>query len=123
MPLNSNALFLNNPLKTRYSFIVNNWSKYIPELDPRSLSLFRILLAVILILDLILFRFLNLEAFYTDAGILPRALAEKIGNSNGYTALTPLCPLFISGSKQFVALFFILAGISYTALLIGFKTR
>jgi hypothetical protein len=106
---------------------VNKWFhkifKYLPVLDPRSLSLFRILLAIILILDLIFFRFLNLEAFYTDAGILPRELAEKLGNSNGYTALTPLSPLFLSGSKQFVVLFFILAGLSYTALLIGFKTR
>ncbi|MDG1477437.1 MAG: HTTM domain-containing protein, partial [Vicingaceae bacterium] len=78
---------------------------------------------IILILDLIFFRFLNIEAFYTDNGILPRTLAEKIGNSDGYTALTPISPLFISGSKQFVALFFILAGLSYTALLVGFKTR
>jgi hypothetical protein len=106
---------------------VNKWyqkiSKYNPLLDPRSLSIFRILLATILILDLIFFRFVNLEAFYTDGGILPRALAEKLGNSNGYTSLTPISPLFLSGSKQFVALFFILAGISYTALLVGFKTR
>lgn len=98
-------------------------SKYIPVLDPRSLSIFRIILGSILILDLIFFRFLNLEAFYTDNGILPRELAEKIGNSGGYTSLLPISPLFLSGTKQFVALFFILAGISYTALLVGFKTR
>lgn len=98
-------------------------SKYIPLLDARSLSIFRIVLGAILILDLIFFRFLNIEAFYTDNGILPRVLAEKIGNSGGYTALTPISPLFLSGTKQFVALFFILAGLSYTALLVGFKTR
>ncbi len=100
-----------------------NILSYLPVLDDRSLSAFRIVIGLVLILDLLVFRFSNIEAFYTDEGILSRELAKMLGNGDGYTALTPFSPLFINGSFAFVFVFFILALFSYSMLLVGYRSR
>ncbi len=46
-------------------------------IDARSLALFRVALALVLLSDLWL-RIANLGAFYTDAGVLPRAAQIEI---------------------------------------------
>ena len=92
-------------------------------LDLRSLAAFRIVLGMVLLLDLAVFRVANLEAFYTDAGIVPPELQRLLGASQGYTALVAWTPmLWLSGTAS-VALFFGATGAAYLALLLGWRTR
>lgn len=83
--------------------------------DLRSLAIFRIGIASILILDLIN-RARNLDAHYTDQGILPRTAVQGIYSH--YMSIHML-----SGDKAFEAFLFILAGIFALALLVGFYTK
>lgn len=91
--------------------------KKIFQLDLRSLALFRVGLATILILDLLV-RWGSAEAFYADRGLMPRGpLIEKFTN-----------PLFFSvfnmaGAAFYVHLFFALALICYFMFLLGFRTK
>jgi predicted DCC family thiol-disulfide oxidoreductase YuxK len=86
-------------------------------IDLRSLALFRIGLAMLLLGDLI-FRSFNLRAHYSDFGVLPRAaLLEK------FSELGHLSLHLINGTTPFQALLFILAAIFAVALLFGYRTR
>ena len=86
-------------------------------LDLRSLAIFRIGLALLIIIDLIR-RSEDLKAHYTDFGILPRAaLLEHFSNSWRWSI-----HLF-SGELIFQSLLFIIAGLAAFCLLIGYKTR
>ncbi|MGD1807523.1 HTTM domain-containing protein [Dapis sp. BLCC M126] len=86
-------------------------------LDLRSLALFRIGLALIIIVDLIQ-RFPYLKAHYTDFGLLPRGpLIEKFLNPWVWSL-----HLF-SGNVLFQGLLFTVAFIFAIALLIGYRTR
>lgn len=84
-------------------------------LDLRSLALFRIGLAILIIVDLIV-RILDLRAHYTDFGVLPRNLAIEF-----FPNLWSL-HLF-SGVAFFQIILFLLSGIFAVALLIGYQTR
>lgn len=87
------------------------------QLDPRSLSLFRILLGLFLIGDL-LARILDLTEFYSDAGVLPRyALSDSFPHS------WALSPLNLFGEPSWVFAYMLLALVSYLALLVGYRTR
>src|SRR5947199_1983538 len=82
-------------------------------LDVRSLAVFRVGLALVLIGDLAI-RATDLEAHYTDAGVLPRS------------ALAPswvLAPHLLHGSAWFQALLFPVAGVAAGMLLVGYRTR
>ncbi|RQH25828.1 HTTM domain-containing protein [Okeania hirsuta] len=86
-------------------------------LDLRSLALFRVGLALIIIVDLIE-RFGDLKAHYTDFGVLPRAvLIEKFLNSSVWSL-----HLF-SGNILFQGILFVVAFICALALLVGYRTR
>lgn len=95
------------------------WVSKLEELfgfDLRSLAVFRIGLAFLILADLI-GRIPDLEAHYTDAGVLPRApLIEQF-----------LHPWFwsvhlFSGQSLFQGLLFLIAGLIAIALLVGYRT-
>lgn len=82
-------------------------------LDLRSLALFRVSLALVLLYDLFV-RWSNLEAHYTDAGVLPRALLPGYPQVLSYHAIV--------GSVPGESFLFITAALFATCLLIGYKT-
>ena len=86
-------------------------------IDHRSLALFRIALALLLLFDLTV-RANSLVAHYTDEGILPRAdLIAYFANPFWISVH------MISGNIFFQGMLFIIAGIFAFALLVGYKTR
>ena len=85
-------------------------------IDLRTLALFRVCLALIILLDLAL-RARDLTAHYSDHGVLPRAaLLGDIGQ--GFPSLH-----LISGSSKIEALLFVFSGLVALALLVGYRTR
>ena len=85
-------------------------------IDLRTLALFRVCLALIILVDLAL-RARDLTAHYSDYGVLPRAaLLGDIG------ARFPSLHL-ISGSTKVEALLFLFSGLVAIALLVGYRTR
>jgi predicted DCC family thiol-disulfide oxidoreductase YuxK len=85
-------------------------------IDLRTLALFRVMLALGLITDLIL-RARDLTAHYSDHGILPRAALVT-----EFKAWFPSFHL-MSGSAQVQGVLFVLAGLFALALLVGYRTR
>jgi predicted DCC family thiol-disulfide oxidoreductase YuxK len=86
-------------------------------LDLRSLALFRVALALVLIGDLI-YRARDLEAFYTDFGVLPRYTLI------GQFADRWIISLFhMSGQWQVQVLLFLLTGVFALMMLLGWRTR
>ncbi len=87
-------------------------------LDLRSLALFRMGLALIIITDLII-RFQDLNVFYTDQGVLPRSALISEG------ILNPLywSIYFINGQPLIVGMLFIFAIFMAFCMLIGYRTR
>lgn len=86
-------------------------------IDVRALATMRVGFALIILFDLAN-RARSLEAHYTDVGVLPRAEAWRWIN-------TPLqIPFhFLSGSWEFQAVLFIIAGIFALMMLVGYRTR
>ncbi len=82
-------------------------------LDLRSLALFRMALAVILLVDLSI-RYTDLEAHYSDAGIAPRV------TSNVWSTGSIHC---LSDLPAFQTILFLCHGLFAVALLVGFYTR
>jgi hypothetical protein len=81
-------------------------------IDVRSLALFRIGLALLLLADLTA-RSTDLIAHYTDAGVLPRRALP-----NNWSSLH-----LLNGSPWFQAVLFLAAGLLAVLLLLGFHTR
>lgn len=86
-------------------------------LDPRSLGLFRVLLGLTLLLDLFS-RFPHLRAFYTDRGVLPRALASEAGLLSEW-----LCLHLGTGEAVGQATLLGLQGLFALGLTVGWHTR
>ena len=87
------------------------------SLDLRSLALFRIGLALVLIGDLIA-RACDLTVFYTDSGILPRAvLLDKFSLPERFSIH------LMSGQFLVQAALFLIAGLFAVMLLFGVRTR
>src|SRR6476469_7410511 len=86
-------------------------------LDLRSLAVFRIGIALLLLTDLFI-RSGDLVAHYTDAGVLPRSLLTEELWKPGYWSIHA-----ISGQPLVQALIFLLAGGMALALLVGYQTR
>lgn len=86
-------------------------------LDTRALSLMRVLIGVLLLLDLAI-RATSLRAFYTAEGVVPFKEVEISWWRNGFFSLFQF-------SDQFSAavLLFIFAALIYFCLLIGYRTR
>jgi hypothetical protein len=93
----------------------SKWSELF-GIDIRSLALFRIGLAVVILGDLLI-RIQDLKAHYSDEGVLPRSFLIQ--------TLYPwsLSIHLISGNWQIQLILFILTAIFATALLVGYKTR
>jgi len=87
------------------------------SLDVRSLALFRIGLALVILADLCT-RASDLVAHYSDAGILPRAVLNGGLLQPGYWSIHAL-----SGSAIFQGVLFLVAGLSAIAMLIGYHSR
>ena len=86
-------------------------------IDPRSLALFRVALALVLLSDLRL-RFANLEAFYTDWGVLPRvAQIQLFGHLPNLVSFH-----MMSGTYAVTAILFVLEILAALALLFGYRT-
>ncbi len=86
------------------------------EIDTRSLAVFRIALALLVVVDLLL-RARNFELFYTDSGVVPQTLAlaaEPAGVPSIY---------FLSTDPRVTAGLFILHGLAACCLLVGYRTR
>ena len=83
-------------------------------LDLRSLALFRMCAALVVLADLAL-RARDLRAHYTDDGVLPQAyfLVDK----------TRWSLHLLSGSAYFQAALFVLAAVFALLLLVGYRTR
>ena len=87
------------------------------SLDLRSLALFRIGLALVLLGDLFV-RSFDLTAFYTDWGVLPRAaLLEKFSPADRFSVH------LLSGQPTFQVALFLTAGVFALMLLFGVRTR
>jgi hypothetical protein len=82
-------------------------------LDLRSLAVFRVALGLILLVDLGL-RAVDLNAHYTDEGVLPTAARP----SSGAACVHALC-----GAAWFEAALFVVAGLFAVALAVGWRTR
>ena len=97
---------------------ITQWFLTISEPDPRSLTLFRIVLALGVLLDL-WERFVNLPYFYGEDGLLPRALWEgEYGDLPYYWTLH-----FLGGSSFLVGALILVQMALALALLFGFRTR
>ena len=85
--------------------------------DPRAFAAFRFALGAVLLVDLAL-RARNLGAFYTDAGVLPRAAL-----ADAYPLGARLSLHAVSGSAPAIAALFLAAAIAAVALAVGYRTR
>ena len=86
-------------------------------IDPRSLALFRVAIALVLLGDLWL-RINNASAFYTDQGVLPRAAQiELFGNLPALVSFH-----MMNGTLPVIAILFALEVAAALALLVGYRT-
>jgi len=85
-------------------------------IDLRTLALFRVLLGVYILIDLVM-RARDLVSHYTDAGIMPRAVQID------HLYITTWSLHLANGAAWFQALLFVLAGLAAFGLLVGWRTR
>ncbi|MEZ9524651.1 HTTM domain-containing protein, partial [Enterovibrio norvegicus] len=85
-------------------------------IDLRTLALFRIGLALMILIDLIS-RARDITAFYTDDGLLSRTASMTI--SSEYR----LSLYWMNGSEWFATLLFVVAAFVALLLLVGYKSR
>lgn len=85
--------------------------------DPRALATLRVAVGTLILADLAL-RSQSLVAFYTDAGVLPRAALR-----DSYPGIARLSLHALSGSLAFEAALFAVAGVAAVALAAGYRTR
>ena len=93
-----------------------NWAR-LATIDTRSLALFRILIAMVVLVDLA-WRATDLTFFMTDAGALPRADLWRL-DSNHYSWSLHV----LSGAWTWQALLLVVHGLAAIALAIGWRTR
>lgn len=86
-------------------------------LDLRSLALMRIGLGVTMWLHLVKLGS-SLADLYSDAGVLPRALASRVFEQPAYARL-----LFLDGSTAWAGLCFALTALSAACVVVGYRTR
>ena len=107
---------LSRTLKQKFSsFFLKIKERY--GIDTRSLALFRIGVALVILADLVS-RAKNLAVFYTDAGVLPRELIKESESIWRFLSIH-----LLDGSLYFEAALFVIAGIVALALLVGYRTK
>lgn len=84
------------------------------SLDLRSLALFRVAAGATILIDLAL-RTSEINAFYTDGGVIPRFYFHDLFHN--------INPYFLAGSQEFVIFLFIIQAIFAILLIVGYKTR
>lgn len=87
------------------------------RIDTRALAAVRVALGALLLADLAL-RSRDLVAFYTDAGVVPRAVLPQLAPTFGRLSLHAAW-----GSAAAQALLFLIAGLFALCLLVGYRTR
>jgi predicted DCC family thiol-disulfide oxidoreductase YuxK len=95
------------------------WSAALDQvigLDLRSLAVFRIGLAAVILVDLFN-RFQDLTAHYTDAGVMPRTLLREVAPTFHWSLHA------LSGTVWFQGVLFAIAALIAIALLVGYRTR
>lgn len=101
-------------------YMISKVSEYLKDqfsLDLRSLSLMRVLIGAVVILDVAI-RMTDITAHYTDQGILPlHALFANVWNKWLFSLHT------ISSNHTYIVLLFIFQLISAIALTIGYRTK
>ena len=85
-------------------------------LDPRSLALFRIIFATVLLID-VFYRWIDLSFFYSDEGLLSREVAIRNLPIAAFSAH------LMNGTWQFQALLFLITALAHAAMLVGYRTR
>ena len=93
-----------------------NWFKTVFGIDLRTLALFRIATALMILADLCS-RSRDLTAHYSDAGILPRVALLQL--SSGW----PPSLHMLSGSAAIQAVLMTIAALIALAMLVGYRTR
>jgi predicted DCC family thiol-disulfide oxidoreductase YuxK len=91
--------------------------KRVFSLDLRSLTCFRILLGLVLLVDL-LDKWWSLESFFTDFGMIPREAIVALSPKSLYYSIH-----FFSGHLFFQNLLFILNTVIILAFIFGYQTR
>ncbi|MCF2241771.1 HTTM domain-containing protein, partial [Halobacterium salinarum] len=84
--------------------------------DTRSLAAFRVGLAVVVLVDLAL-RLQSLTAFYTDSGVLPRAVMRA-----QYPVVSRASLHMLSGAAWAQAALFAVTAVAAVALLVGYRS-
>lgn len=87
------------------------------SVDTRALAVFRVALAVLLLVDLAR-RATDLVAFYTDRGVFPRALLPVVEPGYQYVSIHAL-----SGAAWVQWVLFAVAALAALSLLVGYRTR
>lgn len=87
--------------------------------DLRALGLFRIGLALLLLADYI-GRFMDVDAFYTDAGLVPREVAERWNGGDWWSYVSPYMWF---GDRTPTLVLFSIAFFAGVCLLVGWRTR
>ena len=87
--------------------------------DLRSLATFRIVLAILVLVDLAI-RSTDLAAHYSDQGILPR---ETLIQDNYIFSVYSFSLNMMNGQPAFQALIFVTAAVAAVAMLVGYRTR
>ncbi len=109
--------------KKEFRKLLAKWREVF-AMDFRSLALFRILLGMMLLADL-LFRLPVLRAMYSDEGVMTREMVFRyyqsfIGNNWEYGVWSLY---WISGDLGFQYFLFCISAVAATALIFGWKTR
>ncbi|HZP82829.1 MAG TPA: hypothetical protein VFB21_14410, partial [Chthonomonadaceae bacterium] len=86
-------------------------------IDVRTLALFRIGMGLLIIADLIT-RGVDMQALYTEAGVMPQAALSKFFSTHAIFSLH-----FLNGSLTAQVILFCIAGLFALALIIGYQTR
>ncbi len=116
--LNALRLFFRFPSGSTFSQPPAPWVSRTLGVDLRSLALFRICLGLILLCDLFV-RAGDLGAFYTDAGVLPRAsLTGEFQRSDWLYSFH-----LMSGGAFFQVLLFLVAAVAVGCMTVGYRTK
>jgi hypothetical protein len=101
----------------RWGQILQEYLRRMFSIDLRTLAIFRITLALLIIADLFNAA-ISLRSHYTDFGVLPRgALIDNFNNVNFFSLY------FMSGEAWFQFLLFFIAGVFALGMLVGYHTR
>ena len=106
-------------MKSKFINTIVNSIKKNFSLDSRSLSLFRVIVSLILIIDFLFTRLPYFTLFYTDKGLLP---LKHLFIYDAFWASTSSLN-FISSEPIFQLVLFVIAMVFFLMLLIGYKTK